>query len=83
MPVENPTAGDSGASIEERLERFLSAEDAPAPEQNEPQSNAEPEQAAEEPQIEPESGEQEESQQPQITTTDFAKVLGIDESMAR
>lgn len=75
MQDENPTS-DGGASIEERLDRYLAAEGDPEPEEQ----DTEPQQAAEEPDVEPEDGEQE-ATQPQLSTTDFAKVLGIDESM--
>lgn len=84
MHDENPTS-DGGASITERLENFLAAEDSPAPQ---PQAKAEqPEQATAEEETaevvtdEPESGEPDDSTQPQLSTSDFAKVLGIDESM--
>lgn len=82
MQGENPTAGDSGASITERLESFLAAEESPAPEPKAQPAELQADEpdTAEDPPIEPDSGEQEEGQQPQLSTTDFAKVLGIDES---
>jgi hypothetical protein len=82
LNVENPTAGDSGASITDRLERFLAPEPAQnetKPEPTEQTASAEPAEGAE-PTEKPEGGEQTESTQPQLTTTDLAKVLGIDES---
>ena len=83
MHDENPTAGDGGASIEARLETFLAAQESPEPERKEePQGEPnDPETHAEDHQIEPENGEPEDDQQPQLSTTDFAKVLGIDESV--
>lgn len=97
MTVENPTGSDAGASITDRLERYLAAEDSPEPEQKaqgndggadddeyiddtsddgkpDPDANAEQDDK-------PAGDEQQDDQQPQMTTADFAKVLGIDESM--
>lgn len=81
MTEENPTAGDSGASITDRLERFLAPEPpAKEPKQEAPSQDVEQSAEGAETTEEPESGEPNESQQPQLTTTDLAKVLGIDES---
>ena len=82
MEQQNPTAGDSGASITDRLERYLAAEDSPAPEPKvEAQAPAETQetQAATETD-KPKEGAPETESQPQLTTADLAKVLGIDES---
>jgi hypothetical protein len=85
LAEENPTTGDSGASITDRLEKYLAAEVEPVkePPQTEAQAEvkAEPEKQAAKPEPEtPKEGEQTESQQPQLSTTDLAKILGIDES---
>ena len=84
MDQENPTAGDSGASITERLEAKLNAQPAPEPKAD----VKEPVQAAQQDQpeievtekVDPAKDGQEEESQPQLTTTDLAKYLGIDES---
>jgi hypothetical protein len=80
MTVENPTAGDSGASITDRLEKYLAADDStpsPAPATQE----AVPDTQAAQPETEtPEKDAPEQVSQPQLTTSDLAKVLGIDES---
>lgn len=83
MNDENPTAGDSGASITDRLERYLSADTAPAQEAKpapaQAEASPEPETQADAKPDQPKEGEPTETQ-PQLTTTDLAKVLGIDES---
>jgi hypothetical protein len=78
LSVENPTTGDSGASIEERLERIISAE--PAQEQTQPEATAEGETAEEAQTEKPENGEPVEDTQPQLTTSELAKIFGLDES---
>lgn len=85
MNDENPTAGDSGASITDRLEKFLDAGNAPPPEPKaQAPQEAAPEVTANEASTEnpetPESDVPSEVKQPQMTTTDLAKVLGIDEA---
>ncbi len=74
MEGENPTTGDSGASITDRLERFLSDEpatEAKAPvEEKEDSSEVDPSGAT----------EQEEEPQSVVSTADVAKFLGVDES---
>jgi hypothetical protein len=70
MHDENPT-GDAGASITERLESFLAAEEDPKEQEAPAETNVE----------EPESDEQSDVQEPQISTSDIAKVLGLDESL--
>ena len=73
--MENPTP-DEGASIQDRLERLLAAEDG-EPEQ---QQATEQSEAAEETESEPEGDAHEESEE-QLTTADLAKYLGIDEDL--
>lgn len=84
MNDENPTAGDSGASITDRLEKFLDAGNSPAPEPKEAATQeAAPEAEAIEASAEtekPDDGAPEKATQPQLTTVELAKVLGIDES---
>lgn len=77
MDQENPTAGDSGASITDRIAAHLSAQEAPI--QPTGQDSKETEPIAEN-QVDAEDGESEQSQEPQISTTDVAKWLGADES---
>ncbi len=70
-----------GASVQDRLERFLAADDAPAQTSETPQGESQPE-ATQSAQTsdEPSDDGQSQEQQPQLTTADLAKVLGIDES---
>lgn len=83
MDQENPTTSDSGASITDRLERYLAADDAPAqtsqPKEPEQASQAS-ETAVSEP-VKPEDGVSPEVDEPQISTSVLAKFLGIEESM--
>ena len=82
MTDENPTGSDAGASITDRLERYLAAEDSPAPEPKPEAQAAEdaPEtQAADNPE-KPEEDAPEKESQPQLTTAELAKILDIDES---
>ncbi len=96
MPLENPTGGDAGASIQERMESFLAAEDSPEPEQT-AKGNAgaggeldfegtggddQPDPDANADQDDKPAGDESEVDQgPQITTADLAKFLGVDESL--
>jgi hypothetical protein len=73
---ENPTTGDSGASIEERLERMLSAESPQAATQPEAQAEG----ASAENTEKPEGGEPEKDAQPQLTTSELAKIFGVEEN---
>ena len=75
MDQENPTAGDSGASITDRLEAYLTAQDAPQDPPKQPEQGVE---ANADPVTE--GGEPEQGQEPQISTADVAKWLGVDES---
>lgn len=77
---------EGGASTLDRLERYLSAQDAPEPpkqaqtaevEQNEPVVSAEQETLG----VEPEGDGEEQDAGPQITTSDLAKMLGVEESV--
>lgn len=82
MTEENPTTGDSGASIEDRLEAWLTADNAPASQPKEPeapQAQEAPE-SAEVNSEEPKEGVSEEEKQPQLTTSELAKVFGLEES---
>lgn len=87
MQGENPTAGDGGASISSRLESFLAASEgdsttqpaAPAAERKEEDQQA-PETNATEVEAQPESDAQSEVEGPQLSITDLAKYLGVDES---
>lgn len=84
MLDENPTPGNEGASITDRLERFLTpAEELPEPKQAEPKAQADDDAdpADDANQIEPENGEPEDDQQPQISTADIAKYFGLEENM--
>lgn len=75
-----PTGGDS---TQERIQRFLAAEDTPAPKATAPEpsqadaTTPEPAQAAEKP-VEPDRDGEQQDEGPQITTADVAKYLGID-----
>lgn len=72
--VENPTVSNDGASITDRLERYLAAEDAP-------ETPVEPSKAtqAAEATDSPVDGDQEPDHQT-LSTADLAEVLGIDEA---
>jgi len=79
MDEQTATPEAGGASVQDRLERFLAVEDEPvqtadATPQGEATASTE---TTDEPSDDGQSGEQ----QPQMTTADLAKVLGIDESM--
>jgi hypothetical protein len=77
---QNPTPTEGGASTLDRLERYLAAQDNPdQPNPAEPSQEAQPDDgAASNP--EPTEGATDESQ-PQLTTSDLAKFLGVDEAM--
>lgn len=76
---EKPTGGDAGVSIEERVERVIS----------QPQESEAPQEATEEteavtPDVDaevPAKDAQEEAEGPQISLSDAAKILGVDESL--
>lgn len=71
----NATPGNEGASNLDpldRLERMLAAEDGPSePEEGKTAEN----------EVEPDGGGEEQADEPQITTSDLAKFLGIDETV--
>lgn len=75
--AENPTPS-GGDSIQERLESYLS------PDEPKPQPEAAPQEtkaeAAPESNDEPESDESDSESEPQLSLTDLAKYLGVDES---
>ena len=81
MTVENPT-GDAGASISERIETFLAGQT--SEEQPKEQRQAEPEKAVEvetpETAEEAPADDEQQADEPQISLTDLAKYLGVDES---
>lgn len=74
MDGENPTTGDSGASITDRLERFLSDSE-PAAEVKTP-VEVESDQA----EVVPEGATEQEEETQTVSTADVAKLLGVDES---
>lgn len=73
MTDENPTSGEAGASITDRLERFLS--DEPAAESKDPveakEDNSE---------VDPNGATEQEEEPQSVSTADVAKFLGVDES---
>lgn len=76
---EQTATPEGGASVQDRLERFLAVED--APEQNAKETPKDvPDAPTEKPVEAPEDDGSQQEQQPQLTTADLAKVLGIDES---
>lgn len=81
MDQENPTTGDSGASIAERLERYIAADDAPEQTSQQPEPQAREEGTAATESVEAVEGVQPEVEEPQISTDVLAKFLGIDASM--
>jgi hypothetical protein len=81
MSEENGNPTGNGASTIERLENFLTAEEAPA--KIEPAEPAEPEAAKEEgSEVEPQASDDgADVEGPQITTDDLSALLGVDASM--
>jgi hypothetical protein len=76
----NATPGNEGASTLDRIERFLAAEDDQSPEPKQPEKEA-TDQPAEEKEVEPDNGGEEQDAGPQLSTSDLAKYLGIDENL--
>jgi hypothetical protein len=79
---EKPTPGNEGASIEDRLTAYLSAQE-PAAQKTKPEAKAkaeEPADSAEKESVKPDGDGAEEDAGPQITTSDLAKLLGVDET---
>jgi hypothetical protein len=74
MTVENPT-GDAGASITERIENYLSTPKEPQQYDAEPEA---PETQAEEL---PAGDEPPESDEPQLSLSDIAKYLGVEDNL--
>jgi predicted transcriptional regulator len=87
LAEENATPA-GGASIEDRLVQYLSAgtepeqpkEPKPEPAAAEAATEAKAPVAAEESKREPDDGGKEKADEPQVTTSDLAKILGIDEN---
>ena len=77
---EKPTSGDAGASIEERVERIISHQPEAKEEVKQEAPEGVKEEASEEVEA-PESDAQEEEDGPQISLTDAAKILGVDEAL--
>jgi hypothetical protein len=83
---EKPTPQPEGASITDRLEKFLSAEDSPAQETQKPAAtqeaatDADPANQAETKPATPDSDAPGEDKQPQLSTSDLAKVFGVDDT---
>lgn len=71
----NATPGNEGASTLDRLERYLSAEDAPET-QDQPGKGGNTETDS----VDTDNGGKEQADQPQLTTSDLAKMLGVDEN---
>lgn len=81
LTEENPTAGDSGASIEDRLVAYLAPPEATKEAPKQEAVTTEPADGGEESKTEtPVDDAKEEVKQPQFTTADLAEALGIDES---
>lgn len=80
MADEKPTAPEGGASIESRIENYLAAEEGKeaGPEPSAPAEKETPEANQVE---EPADGEQEQEEGPQLSISDVAKILGVDESV--
>lgn len=78
MSADNPTP-EGGASVTERIERYLAASDS-----NEVQDAPAQEPAAETPETQaveaPEGDEPEQSSETQLSLSDVAKILGVDET---
>lgn len=82
MTAENPTASEGGASIAERIENFLSAQETPSTAQDEPPKDTDPDTATPETEVEtPENGDSPDSDEPQLSLSDLAKYLGVEDSV--
>lgn len=72
----NPTPGNEGASTLDRLERYLAASDAPD-QTNQQEPQAQTDDAASD-DVKPD-GDGQQSDQPQLSTSDLAKLLGLED----
>lgn len=79
-PTETGGNGGEGVSTIDRLERFLAAEDAPATEETPETQQANQPEHADEP-VEAGEDAPQGDDEPQITTSDLAKYLGLEDSM--
>ena len=82
MDGENPTAGDSGASITDRLERMLSGPS--EPEQTQPQEAREsaPIEASPDTEVDTDEGVKQAEPEPlKLSTADLAELLDLDENL--
>lgn len=76
MEEQNPTPTEGGASTLDRLERYLAAQDAP---DTTNQDESTPDAGAAQTDVTPD-GDGQQADEPQLTTSDLAKFLGIDET---
>jgi hypothetical protein len=78
---QNPTPVEGGASTLDRLERYLAAQDEPDQTQaaQPEQSDNEPAEGAAENTVEPDGDGEEQATEPQLSTSDLAKLLGLEE----
>lgn len=82
MSVDNPTA-DGGASVTERIEKILAGSEPKQEQRDIPQAAQGQESAPETPEVEseaPEGDEPEQSDETQLSLSDVAKILGVEES---
>lgn len=77
MEEQNATPGNEGATTLDRITDFLTAQKQPEPQTQAPAPDAGADPA--EPQVEPDDDGVEQDSGPQLTTTDLAKLLGVDE----
>lgn len=82
MEEQNPTPGNEGASTLDRLERYLAASDTPdTPKQDDqPQGQDKPADGAASDDVDSENDGNDKATEPQLSTSDLAKYLGIDEA---
>lgn len=80
MTTENPTVETDGASTLERLESYLAAQEGETQPQPEPKAQEPVEATPETTEAEPAGDEPTESDEPQISLSDLAKYLGMDET---
>lgn len=77
MEEQTATPEEGGASTLDRLERYLSAQESPPKQESAPPKGADEPNA--EPEVEPDDDGVEQDSGPQLTTSDLARILGVEE----
>jgi hypothetical protein len=80
LEEQNPTAGDSGASTLDRIESYLSGTQPQSqPVKQEPQAQTDPAEPEVVESVEPDDGGKEQADEPQLSTSDLAKLLKLED----